>query len=1225
MPITKREKGETPGHLPSTLESPNEIANPGAGLEGQVRDLERLHAVTMRLARMVDRGAAMQEILAGAVEAVGASKGLLSMWSEAGGRFTVGASVGFSERFLEELSIVPAETAAWGAFARTRAIVEDASVSPRFAAWQELVRLGGFRAAHSVPLMTHDGRNIGVLTAYFAESHVPDAREERLMDLHAQMAADFIARDLVLEGVRESEERFRTLAANAPVGIFLSAPDGRSIFLNRRWCEMAGLTEADARGTGWQRAVHPEDRERVAAEWQRAVAEGRSSESAFRFLRPDGTVIWLHGNASALRNAAGEITGYIGTLADITESQLTQSAVRESEKRYRELVESLPVAVYTTGPDGRVELFNRAAVELWGRQPEIGTDGWSGAGKMQWPDGREMSPDQRPMAVALKTGQPRRGIEVVVERPDGGKRFVLANPHPFLDEHGKVVGGVNALLDITEYRHAHAMTRLYAAIVESSDAAILSKDLNATITSWNAGAERLFGYTAAEAIGQSIYMLIPADRRKEEPEIMDRIRRGERVDHYETVRRRKDGTRFEVSLTESPVKDDEGQVIGASKIVRTITQQKRVEAELRRQERLYRAVGDAVDFGIWIGDAEGRNVYLSDSFLRLVGMTQEECRNAGWARALHPDEVEDALAAWRECVRSGTRWEREHRYKGVDGEWHPVLSRGMPIRNDRGEITHWAGINLDISAYRRAEDKLRQSESQLRLVTDSAMVFIAQCDREHRLRFVNRPYAARFGKEPNELLGKPISDLIGAAAHEALRPYLDATLAGRRVEFELEIPYERFGKRWVRVIHEPERSHQGEVIGLVAVITDITSRKQVEREMEAARDKALAASRAKDDFLAALSHELRTPLNPALLIASEAADNVTLPEEVRADFRTIRRNIQLEARLIDDLLDMTRITRGKLALDVSMHDLQVLVRDALATMRPEFTQKKIVPEVAIGAEPAIVECDSARLQQVLWNVLKNAVKFTAERGKIVVRTWNDTDGRRVNIEVRDSGIGMTEGELTRAFEAFSQGDHAAPGGSHRFGGVGLGLAISRMLVEQHHGTIVATSEGRDKGSSFLITLPLMTAEERETRGGFTPRAVTRVPFKGAPLQSDRRRTVLLVEDHEPTRTAMEFLLKRRNFVVRAAGSVKEARQLAEAGGIDLVISDIGLPDGNGYELMSELRLTQRLIGIALTGYGMDHDIVRSQAAGFGQHLTKPVTIQALDKALAAAWEGAAEE
>jgi signal transduction histidine kinase/CheY-like chemotaxis protein len=375
-----------------------------------------------------------------------------------------------------------------------------------------------------------------------------------------------------------------------------------------------------------------------------------------------------------------------------------------------------------------------------------------------------------------------------------------------------------------------------------------------------------------------------------------------------------------------------------------------------------------------------------------------------------------------------------------------------------------------------------------------------------------------------------------------------------------------------------------------------------------------AALRAKDAFLAALSHELRTPLSPVLLLATDAAENPGTPPELRDVFDTIRKNVELEARLIDDLLDLTRIARGKLALDLRSNDARSMLHYAISILRPDMEQKRLRLDLNLAAERHTVIGDDVRLQQVFWNVLKNAVKFTPEGGAIRVET-SIRDGVCLVISVTDTGIGMTREELDRAFEAFSQGDHAAESPGGRFGGVGLGLAISRSLVELQKGRIHASSDGRGCGATFVIELPL--APEGVTGSG-------RPIDDGGPSQpaptapAGERVKVLLVEDHEPTRAAIRQLLTRRGYAVVCAGSVTEARAVAATDHFQLLISDIGLPDGTGYDLMESLRERDGLRGIALTGYGMEQDIARSQSAGFLVHLTKPVRVQTLEKALAQA-------
>lgn len=553
-----------------------------------------------------------------------------------------------------------------------------------------------------------------------------------------------------------------------------------------------------------------------------------------------------------------------------------------------------------------------------------------------------------------------------------------------------------------------------------------------------------------------------------------------------------------------------------------------------------------------------------------------------------------------------------------------ALELEIAHRHQAEEAMRRANNELETRVRSRTDDllrvnlELRESEAQLRLVTDHAPVLLVQCDRRHCIKFVNRTFAERFGFEPDQSIGLHFSKVIGEAAYAAFQRSFDAALEGRRVEIEAEISDAALGPRWMHVIHEPERAPGGGVVGLVAVISDVTERKLAEREVAMARDKALAGSRAKDDFLARLSHELRTPLNPVLLLASDAANDPELPEAVRAVFATITKNVTLEARLIDDLLDLTSITHGKVALELRRFDVQVSLHDALAMVGPEIAQKRIELALELKADRHTVLGDDVRLKQIFWNVLKNAVKFTPEAGRITVETAVIRESGKLEVRITDTGIGMTPEEIARIFELFSQGDHGHGSGANRFGGLGLGLAISRMLVEQHSGLIRAASAGRNQGSTFTIELPLLQLGENSETGPASGKpALPPAPLPAA-AGAGRSRRVLLVEDHQPTRSALIQLLNRRHFDVIGAESLSQARAIAAREAFELLISDIGLPDGNGCDLMSELRHRRGLIGIALTGYGMDEDVGRSQAAGFAAHLTKPVSVQALDRALAAA-------
>jgi signal transduction histidine kinase len=377
------------------------------------------------------------------------------------------------------------------------------------------------------------------------------------------------------------------------------------------------------------------------------------------------------------------------------------------------------------------------------------------------------------------------------------------------------------------------------------------------------------------------------------------------------------------------------------------------------------------------------------------------------------------------------------------------------------------------------------------------------------------------------------------------------------------------------------------------------------RELQAARQVAEEANRAKDRFLAVLSHELRTPLTPVLATAMhlESEENIS-PEVLRRSLALIRRNIELEARLIDDLLDVTRIGTGKIQLTQAPLDAHATVSAALDLCEPEAIRKASQVELHLEAEQHHVFGDDRRLLQVFWNLILNAVKFTPANGRISLRTYNPAAGK-LAVEVRDSGIGISAEALPRIFEAFEQGEQSK---SRQFGGLGLGLTVARAFVEAHGGTIRAASGGLGQGAIFTVELATV-----EPSAQATPPA----PVAPAAPSDQRQLRVLLAEDHDDTRDAMQRLLLRWGYEVETAPTIAAAVEKARARKFDLLVSDIGLPDGSGTDLMRELRAFTPIEGVAISGFGADEDRQRSKEAGFSEHLTKPVGAQKLKAALEA--------
>jgi signal transduction histidine kinase/CheY-like chemotaxis protein len=372
-------------------------------------------------------------------------------------------------------------------------------------------------------------------------------------------------------------------------------------------------------------------------------------------------------------------------------------------------------------------------------------------------------------------------------------------------------------------------------------------------------------------------------------------------------------------------------------------------------------------------------------------------------------------------------------------------------------------------------------------------------------------------------------------------------------------------------------------------------------ELERARDAAEQASHAKDEFIAVLSHELRTPLTPALMTLSSLAEDDRVESAVRAELALVRRNVELEARLIDDLLDLTRIARGKLQLTQGNLDLHTVIDRIVDTCGVEFQEKNLTVQREYHARRSWVHGDEVRLQQVFWNLLKNAIKFTPSGGKIEIHSSDVAE--RIKIDVVDSGRGIEAEVLPRLFHRFEQGGAEV---TRQFGGLGLGLSICRAIVELHHGAIRAESRGAGWGATFTVILP--------ARVSVDPPA-TRVQTQWLRLSGLLPRRVLLVDDHQDTRETLARLLTRAGYEVAAAGCTKAALQAAEERKFDLLLSDIGLPDGSGCDLMREMKRRYDLCGVAFSGFGMEDDVRRSLDAGFAAHLTKPVDFKRLKEAM----------
>ena len=476
------------------------------------------------------------------------------------------------------------------------------------------------------------------------------------------------------------------------------------------------------------------------------------------------------------------------------------------------------------------------------------------------------------------------------------------------------------------------------------------------------------------------------------------------------------------------------------------------------------------------------------------------------------------------------------------------------------------------------------------------------------IRNANPEFQRMFGYPEAELQKMSLGDLLAPEDREEKPNLLAPLLSLHEGSYSMEKRCVRkTGERiWVEMTAGTIATEEGEVLGL-SIVADITQRKHAEEQLQRAKREAEEANAAKDQFLASLSHELRTPLTPVLLNVQALLMDDTLPNNLYDDLIGMQRNVELEARLIDDLLDLTRISHGKLQLQRSLFDLHEAINHAAEVCRPDAAFKQIRLEVSLEATVSHVFADEPRIQQVFWNLVKNAIKFTPCGGLVVIQTRNERppqsreDTPPIIVEVSDSGVGMDMEALNKIFLPFEQG-HCKIG--HQFGGLGLGLAISKAIVDLHDGAIHVGSQGAGRGSSFAIML--QTA---------LPSATMERAVRPGEQHAVGSLTILLIEDHEATAQAMARLLHSAGHQVLGAHTAQSALQMAREIHFDLVISDLGLPDGYGADLIRQIKLIHDVPAIAVSGYGMEQDIQETRDAGFEEHLVKPVNFHRLQQVI----------
>jgi PAS domain S-box-containing protein len=659
--------------------------------------------------------------------------------------------------------------------------------------------------------------------------------------------------------------------------------------------------------------------------------------------------------------------------------------------------------------------------------------------------------------------------------------------------------------DPVTYRHP-------LRVVEFSDDAIVSKDLDGIITSWNRAAERMFGYTAEEAVGRSIRMILPADRQSEEDMVLAKIRAGERIDHYETIRQRKDGSLISISLTVSPLRNDQGEIVGASKIARDITERTRLLQLTNEQARDTERLGEV---GAVVASSLDR-----ETIVQKVTDIATELTHAEFGAFLY--NVTDP--------QSGDTYMRHN----VSGPSRQAFAKVLPRHVTALFAPTFAG------------------EGPVRV--DDVKEGLAQGD------LAVRSYLAI----PVKGLGGVLGGLF-------------------------------FGHSQVGMFTE---QHERLAVGIAGWASVALENARLYAE-------AQAANRMKDEFLAVLSHELRTPLNAIVGYSRLLRGGILPPDKAARGLETLERNATWLTQIVEDVLDVSRIVSGKIRLDVQAVELPLIIDNAVATIQPAADAKRVRVQAMIDPRVAPVSGDPGRLQQVVWNLVSNAVKFTPRNGRVQVRL--ERVNSHVEIVVSDTGVGIPPEFLPHVFERFRQAEAAT---TRKTGGLGLGLAIVRHIVEMHGGTVDASSAGEGQGATFRVRLPLMivhpdalpmprehpTTERREPLGALSGLADIRV---------------LAIDDEEDALTLLRVVLEAAGAEVTTDASPARALERIAAVKPHVLVIDLGMPEIDGFELIRRIRtsddpVVRNVPAAALTAFARSEDRTKALRSGFEMHLSKPV-------------------
>ena len=752
------------------------------------------------------------------------------------------------------------------------------------------------------------------------------------------------------------------------------------------------------------------------------------------------------------------------------------------------------------------------------------------------------------------------------------------------------------------HRQRNESLALLATTLRSVGDAVISTNASGTIQFMNVVAETLTAWREQDArerpLAEVFHIVNEQTRETVESPVAKVLREGKIVGLAKhTVLLARDGTETAIEDSGAPIVED-GKLKGVVLVFRDATSQRIYEKALANSEQRFRAAVDAVQGILLTNTADGQMRGEQPGWAALTGQSFDEYQGLGWSNAVHPEDAQRTVAAWLAAVRDRRLFVFAHRVRRHDGQWRMFSIRGIPIVNVDGTVQEWVGVHTDITDQ-------RESERQFATLAN-AMPQLVWTERADRTRqYFNRGWYDYTGFAADV---PPSTEVWARVIHPEDEPRAAARWShcrntGEPYEIEFRLRRHDGVYHWFLARAVADVDAQGRVVQWFGTCTDINNTKHIEQSLRRTELALREADRRKDVFLAVLSHELRSPLAPIRNAASLLEKSNLDSDILHRSQLIIGRQVQHMAALLDDLLDMSRITRGVFTLKKQYVDLRGLLSEAVEAARPHIERKQHILRTEWPRESVEIEADPVRIVQIVSNLLTNAAKYTDPGGDILLHA--QVESNRLVISVRDSGIGIAPEMLGKVFDMFSQVESQQ---ERSEGGLGIGLALVKGLVELHGGHIEARSKGVERGSEFIVSMPCLHVPT-------TSLAPLRSPNPGASHQNQSKQ-ILVADDNRDGAESLAMLLRMSGHEVWVAHTGTDALAMAAQRRPQIAILDIGMPGLSGYDIARRLRHEawgERMILIAVTGWGQDTDRRKSKAAGFDHHLTKPVDINALEQ------------